>query len=363
MTENTHNKITVLGATGYTGQLIVAELQRLKLPFNIAGRNIQKLNLLQQQLGLNSDVKQIVADALQPQTFAALLEGTKVLINCAGPFTTLGEAVVKASSEAGVHYLDITGEQPFIARVFDQYDLPATLKNCALIPACGVEYALSNWLAAIAAHELEPLDTIVTATNVLAIQPTAGTQLSLFKALGEPGIGWEKGRRVRKFTASQVRDFSFPSGVRRGVWSPFGDTITLPRQFKVNNVASYVILPAPLATSLPFFAPILPVTTRLAGLILEPWLKATSGPALEKRQQARWEMLALASSDTGKRRATLTGHDAYCLTAVIIGYAAQQLLSPDFSLKGALGPAQAFEAQAALRYLRDFGVNFEVKML
>ena len=358
------NEVTVLGATGYTGQLVVEELQRLRIPFDIAGRSATKLAQLQQRLGLGDDVNQIVADPTQPSTLPNLFQkNTRVLVNCAGPFTRLGEPVVRAAVQAGVHYLDITGEQGFMARVFDQYDLAAQLKNCALIPACGVEYALSNWLAALAAQDLEPLDSILTATNTTGIQTTSGTQLSLLRVLAEAGIGWENGRRVRRLAGSQSRSLKFPSGTYTGVWSPFGETITLPRQFQVKNVGCYMTMPAPFAVSLRVFAPLVPITSQLMSGFFERVLKSGKGPSPTDRSSGRWEILAQAESSRGKRSAILTGNDAYGLTAHIIGYAVGKLLSSEFKGKGALGPAQAFEPRAALEYLGDFGVKFELKVL
>lgn len=357
-------KITIFGASGYTGQLVVAELKRLGLSFDIAGRSREKLASLAQRLDLAEETRQIAADPLQPQSLPALFDAeTRVLINCVGPFTRLGEPVVKAAVAAGVHYLDITGEQSFMAKVFDYYDLPAQLKNCALVPACGVEYALSNWLAAIVTTDLQPLDSIVTATNVLSIQPTSGTQLSLFQALSEPSWAWQNGQRVRRLTGSQRRTFDFLSGKRTAIFAPFGDTITLPRQFSVKNVATFMVVPAPLALSTNLFAPLLPTTSKLTSLLLQPLLKSGRGPDIEKRLKARWEIIAIAENSHQKAVGNLTASDAYGLTAKIIGYAARQLLAPTFSGKGALGPAQAFDSRAALEYLRDFGLSFQLKML
>jgi short subunit dehydrogenase-like uncharacterized protein len=357
-------KITVFGATGYTGQLIVAELQRLKLPFNIGGRSTLRLAQMAQRLQLGEEVAQIVADPLQPATLPALFRyDTRILVNCSGPFTRFGEPVVKAAVETGTHYLDITGEQNFIVRVFDQYGLAASLKQCALIPACGVEYALTNWLATLVAAKLEPLDRISTVTNVLRIQATSGTSLSLFQALAAPGFSWEDGHRVRRLAGSQLRIFDFPSGRRSTIWSPFGDMVTLPTHLQVKNVASYIALGPVAARTTHLLAPLLPTLSKLVNPVLSRLLRSGRGPTLKERQQAQWEMLALAESPKGSCRATLKAGDAYGLTAHIVGYCAEKLLSPDFKQVGALGPAQAFEAQAALEYLGDFGLTFAVKML
>lgn len=53
--------------------------------------------------------------------FSRLLKGAKLVINVVGPFGQLGEPMVKAALECGVHYLDTTGEQDWTLRIRDRY--------------------------------------------------------------------------------------------------------------------------------------------------------------------------------------------------------------------------------------------------
>src|SRR5438067_596745 len=141
--------ITVLAATGYTGELICRELAKNDLQFQIAGRNIDKLRALASSLG-KSNMPMLVADVLRAETFSSLFQRTTVLINCAGPFTDLGIGIVRAAAEHGVHYLDTTGEQAFIKQVADDCHAIAEAHGCALMPACAFEYAVADAGAAIA---------------------------------------------------------------------------------------------------------------------------------------------------------------------------------------------------------------------
>ena len=97
--------ITLFGATGYTGTRVAARLDREGLPFRIAGRSIDRLQILSN--GLSSHPDWIVADAADPQTIPALFNGTSLLINCVGPFTDLGERVVRQAAVSGVHYIEL----------------------------------------------------------------------------------------------------------------------------------------------------------------------------------------------------------------------------------------------------------------
>ena len=73
-----------------------------------------------------------VASVDDGPSLRALVDGADVLINCAGPFTYAGEPVVRAAIDAGVHYVDSTGEQSFMRMVFDRYGPDAERRGLAL---------------------------------------------------------------------------------------------------------------------------------------------------------------------------------------------------------------------------------------
>jgi short subunit dehydrogenase-like uncharacterized protein len=356
--------VLVLGATGYTGQMVVAELARLGQPFIIAGRNREKLETLRKTLDLGQDGEIRIGDPTRPDSLSGLFEAkgppVGVVINCVGPFTQLGEPVVRTAVEAGVHYLDITGEQAYLARIVALFDSLAQQKGCAVIPACGVEYALGNWAATLAAENLEPLDELWTATAIEKIRASRGTQLSLFEALSQPGLGWQGGQRKLKMTATSARRVEFPPpfGTRRAVWAPFGELVTIPRHIRVRNMNSYMSLPAPLALTLQATSPLLPLVSRLLGKgLAKPLAK---NPQPDYTEKSRWALVAESQGAKGKRRVVLQGAHVYQLTANILGWCAGKMLEPDFTARGVLGPAQVFDPRTALDYLKDFGVDYTI---
>src|SRR5689334_9508193 len=114
--------VAILGATGYTGRLVAQALRDRAIPFVLAGRNRDKLRALAERLG---GAAQAVCDVTDPRTLEPLLAATRVVVSCAGPFTQLGEPVAAACAARGVHYLDTTGEQPFVRLVYERYDQAA----------------------------------------------------------------------------------------------------------------------------------------------------------------------------------------------------------------------------------------------
>lgn len=94
-----------------------------------------------------------VADVNDEQQLSALARKTFVLITTVGPYVDHGEPFFRACAEAGTHYLDCTGEYPWVGRMIQKYEKKAQASGAIMIPQNGVESApadLCTW--SIAAH-------------------------------------------------------------------------------------------------------------------------------------------------------------------------------------------------------------------
>src|SRR3954469_23222982 len=129
--------IVLFGATGYTGDLtaraLVARGQRPVL----AARNPERVVALAAELG---GLETGVADVSQRASIRALLKPGDVLISTVGPFSRWGEAAVTAAVDAGAHYLDSTGEPPFIREVFERHGPAAAKAGPRLVTGFGQEW-------------------------------------------------------------------------------------------------------------------------------------------------------------------------------------------------------------------------------
>ena len=150
--------IAVYGATGYTGRLVVAELTAADLDFVVSGRNPTKLEALREELSL--DAPAVTARVDDPASLRALLADSPVLINCAGPFVRFGEPVLAAAVETGTHYLDTTGEQPFMKMAYERYGPGAARSGVAVVPAMGFDYVPGDMLASLTAGGMGELDEV-----------------------------------------------------------------------------------------------------------------------------------------------------------------------------------------------------------
>ncbi len=136
--------VALLGATGFTGSL-TADYLGQHLPAGsswvIAGRNRAKLNVVAERIESDGGIRpQIVeADVDDELSMAALAAQTRVLITTVGPYVKHGEAAVKACAEAGIAYVDLTGEPEFVDAMWLKYHDIATASGARIVHACGFD--------------------------------------------------------------------------------------------------------------------------------------------------------------------------------------------------------------------------------
>lgn len=146
-------EVVVFGATGFTGQYCCEHIQTslpTDLKWAVAGRSAGKLQQLVRDLQeLNPDrlAPEVETSELDKATLQKLASKTKVLITTVGPYHKYGEAVVAACAEAGTHYLDVTGESPFVLDMIRKYQDVAKVNKAIMIPQIGVESAPADLLS------------------------------------------------------------------------------------------------------------------------------------------------------------------------------------------------------------------------
>jgi short subunit dehydrogenase-like uncharacterized protein len=355
--------IAVYGATGYTGTLVAEELRRREADFVIAGRSREKLEALSARLG---GVPTTTASVDDPAALRSLLEPCGAVIACAGPFTLHGEPVLAAAAEIGTHYIDTTGEQPFIRMTFDRYGEQAQRSGAALVSGMGFDYVPGDMIAALTAEGMEPLDEIAIAYRVGGFGPTRGTALSALEVSKGGDVEWRDGswRPAPRSTDGGRFRFPGPVGEKRTFRYPAGEQITVPRHVKtarVRTMLSGMGLPPPPLSSVAMPAMGLAMRTPLrhaAGFLIN---RMPEGPSVEDRRKARFVVACEARAGGRTRRGSVTGTDVYGLTAVTTAQGGLLAADPSFDRSGALAPAQAFNPRAFLDSLSSFGVEWEVE--
>ena len=144
-------RIVLFGATGYTGRLTADAFSRRGVKPVLAARSVEALDALASELGGGHETA--VADVSRPETVRALVERGDVLLSTVGPFVRFGEPAVRAAIDAGAHYIDSTGEGPFIRRVFEEFGPQAERAEVVLLTAMGYDWVPGNLAGGLALQE------------------------------------------------------------------------------------------------------------------------------------------------------------------------------------------------------------------
>ncbi|WP_298444346.1 saccharopine dehydrogenase NADP-binding domain-containing protein [uncultured Ferrimonas sp.] len=194
--------VVVFGATGFTGQLIAAYLQRhyhnSELSWGMAGRDLAKLQAVRSQLNISNDVPLIIADANDSGALAELVAHTKVVIAAAGPYQLYGESLVAACAAAGTDYVDLCGEPTWMRQMIDKYHTQAQESGANIVHSCGFDSVPSDLgvfqLQQLATqHHGAPLQRVKGRVEKMQGGPSGGTVASFMvsakNAKQDPAIG------------------------------------------------------------------------------------------------------------------------------------------------------------------------------
>jgi short subunit dehydrogenase-like uncharacterized protein len=195
--------VVVFGASGVTGRRVAAYLAErageIDARWAVAGRDTAKLERVLGEIGVAAP-ETIGADAGDAASLAAMAARTKVVLDLVGPYTLYGEPVIEACVANGAHYVDLTGEIPFVRRMIDARHERAVAAGVKIVEVCGFEALppdLAVLLAAETARERWGEDLAEADVDVASQQPagrigladliSGGTLQSMAEALGGEG--------------------------------------------------------------------------------------------------------------------------------------------------------------------------------
>ena len=152
--KNIEYDLVIMGATGFTGKLVVEYLienygvENEEFTWAIAGRDINKLERLRSSfkyIDSNSNkIPRLVVDSHDTNSLDKMTSISRLVISTVGPYLKFGEALVESCVKNGTHYCDLTGEVPFIRKSIDAFDIRAKKNNCRSIHSCGFDSVPSD---------------------------------------------------------------------------------------------------------------------------------------------------------------------------------------------------------------------------
>jgi short subunit dehydrogenase-like uncharacterized protein len=331
--------VALLGATGYTGRLVAAELARRGIVHRLGGRSQERLAKVP-----SSGVRHVV-DLQDPASLDRFLDGVDVLITCVGPFTDHGMPVVEAAVRTGTPYVDSTGEFGFMAQVYERFRDAAT----PVVPACGFDYIPGDLAAAIAVEELggtaEEVDVLY---RLRGGKPSRGTARSAVAAMATASM-----------TPSRIV-VEGPDGPLSAVELPWGEHVTVPLHVPGARVRSGIVAPDAFTRAAALAAPLASLTTpltRAATPLLNKLVdRMKEGPDDETRGNAQALVIAEARMAGRSARVAVHCRDGYGLTARFLVEASQSIGGT-----GAQATAEALSPRPFLDAVSGSDANGELR--
>jgi short subunit dehydrogenase-like uncharacterized protein len=408
--------VVVFGATGVTGRWVAAYLDgraaRTGTRWAAAVRDPAKLRRTLTALGVGAP-ETLVADVSDPASLAEMAARARVVLNLVGPYTRHARPVIEACVAAGTHYVDLTGEIPFVRRVIDEVHDRAQAAGVKVVQACGFESlppdlavalaartARQRWnehladvevevtvrmppglprpsdllsggtfqsLAAVAAADAADADAaLVTDPAALVTDPVAAAEVRRRSPIrvrprrGPSGavlapmapaafINPAVIQRSAALAAAEQEESEEPFAYREGL-ALSGPAPTVPLRYAAAGAVSGV------QAAMLHLARATPALRRRTGAALGALLPSSGyGPAGERLEGWRWR-LALHARTTGgaavQVHADAEGHPGYLATARMLGEAGLLLAEPGASpdRAGCLTPAAALGTDHVARF-------------
>ncbi|MEL0007327.1 MAG: saccharopine dehydrogenase NADP-binding domain-containing protein [Luminiphilus sp.] len=143
MTSDNAFDIVVFGASGYTGRLVAEYLSQEygddELSWAMAGRSLEKLAAVRQEMGISDTVALLEVDIGDPSSVRNMVQACKVLITTVGPYQLYGDEIVKQCAEHGTDYVDLTGEPSWMHGTIAKYGAAAKASGARIVHSCGFD--------------------------------------------------------------------------------------------------------------------------------------------------------------------------------------------------------------------------------
>ena len=232
--------VVVFGATSVTGRRVAAYLSdraaETGASWAAAARDAEKLRAVLAAEGAQAPAT-LTADVEDQESLAELAARARVVLNLVGPYTLHGRPVIAACEAGGAHYVDLTGEIPFVRRMIAEFDHPARDAGVKVVQVCGFEALppdIGVALARKAARERWDEELVEGRADRHPAAPTrrhpALHRLHLGRHIAEPGRRGRRPRRpvrhrsrlprarsrARRSGARAEPDRGLPGGRRRG---------------------------------------------------------------------------------------------------------------------------------------------------
>jgi len=209
---------------------------------------------------IRADVGLVILDVTNEKDVQRVVKTARVVINTVGPFHRYGTPVVQACVHNAVHYVDTTGETPWIWEIIHKLDHFATKTGAIIVPSCAMDSIPSDLSAYLSNKTLK-------------------------SALKEGG---------QEYATTSTTAYRISSGISGGTLATAISTIENTDESKLNLVGRAHALSPAIGPSIPVFQPFYKLT--IPGedpLIGGYYVMRRSNTAIVQRTQGLFEIQSL----------------------------------------------------------------------
>jgi len=303
----------IYGANGYTGRLIVKEAKSRGMNPILAGRNKSALEKICDETGFECRV----FDLEDKKAVQTALDGIKIVLHCAGPFSATSQPMIDACLANGCHYLDITGEISVFANAHRQSD-EARHADIVLMPGVGFDVVPTDCLAARLVEKL-PAATELLLAFESGGRMSPGTAKTSVEGLAGGGCVRQDGKLKWVPLAWKTREIPFEHGNRLAMTIPWGDVFTAFISTGIPDIEVYMSAPPSTIMRLKRIRMLRPLLSMqwVQNAMKRRIEKSVKGPGEEARQGSSMQLWGEASSADGRSvSATMTTPDGYDVTVL-----------------------------------------------
>lgn len=303
----------IYGANGYTGEITAREAAARGLKPVLAGRSEAAVSALASELGLEHRI----FDLEDATAVRQGIEGMKLVLHCAGPFSSTSAPMVDACLAQGAHYLDITGEIAVFEAVHAR-GADARRADIVLLPGAGFDVVPTDCLAASLVEAL-PAATSLTLAFEAGGGLSPGTAKTSIERLAKGGCVRKDGVLLDVPLAWKERTVPFDHGERTAVTIPWGDIFTAHVSTGVPDVEVYLSMPPATIRRLRRLRMVQPLLglAPVQSFLRRRIEKSVRGPSGQVRRESVSHLWGEALSGDGRSvTGTMTTPNGYQLTVI-----------------------------------------------
>lgn len=331
--------ILLYGANGYTGKLIASMSAGYGLQPILAGRDREKISRLAEKHHLPYRI----FDLEDIDGIIAQINDCKLVLHAAGPFLRTAKPMMKACMQAGVHYLDITGE----IAVFEMAKKMHTAAEAAgimVMPGVGFDVVPTDCMALHLHQQMPDATHLQLAFASVGGGVSHGTATTMVTSLGSGGAVRENGIIVSKPLGHKGMTVDFGTKKRFVMAIPWGDISTAHHTTGIPNIETYTAVKPAVFRLLKWqwlFNPLLR-TKWMKKIVQNKIDAAPAGPDENARATGKslvWGCIRNAAGESIS--AHFSGPEGYTLTAHAALIITKKVLDGNF-IKGYQTPAGCF---------------------